>query len=58
MKYEIDKKRCVQESQSADSPEERTLPVKGKFVHKVQKNKEIKFSKDGRNYSSHHAIKI
>ena len=48
----------MQESQSADSPEERTLPVKGNFVHNVQKNKESKFIKDGRNYSSHHAIKI
>ena len=39
MKYEMDKKRCVQESHSADSPKERTLPVKGKFVHDVQKVK-------------------
>ena len=49
MKYEMDKKRCVQESHSADSPEKRTLPVKGKFVHDVQKSKESKFNKDGRN---------
>ena len=42
MKYEMDKNRCVQESHSADSPEDRSLPMKGKFVHNVQESKESK----------------